>query len=237
MTTHNIDTWTKYQKQNSKKIITQDTIDINNIKYVGGLDISFNKHDVTDSCAYLTIMDYLTLKIVYEDHEKVNLMIPYVSGYLGFREVPVYSILLDRIKIKNPEYYPQITLIDGFGILHQREFGSASHLGFEKDIPTIGVGKTLMCHDGLDEKILKSEFKKNCLKKGDYVELIGNSGRVHGVALKSSDDMTNPIYVSIGHKISLESAIRIVNQLCLYRVPEPIRISDIKSKLFLNKST
>lgn len=235
MNSNNIDLWTKYQEDNSKKILKYDTFDINNISYIGGLDISFNKNDVTDSCAYLTIIDYQTLDIVYEDHEKVNLQVPYVSGYLGFREVPVYSILLDRLKSTHPEYYPQVVLIDGFGVLHHRGFGSASHLGFEKDIPTIGVAKTLLYHDGLDEKIIKNEVKTKCLKKGDYVELIGNSGIIYGVGLKSTDEVTNPIYVTIGHKISLESAIKIVNKLCLYRVPEPIRISDINSKLYLNK--
>jgi len=227
--------WTTYQENCAKKIITTDTFDINKIKYVGGLDISFNKNDVKDSCAYINIMDYHTMDVVYEDYEKVNLQVPYISGYLGFREVPVYSILLDRLKANKSEYYPQVILIDGFGILHQREFGSASHLGYEKDIPCIGVGKTLMCIDGLDEKVIKNEVRTKCLKKGDYIKLIGNSGKVYGVALKSTDDTTNPIYVSIGHKISLESATKIVERLCLYRVPEPIRISDIKSKLYLDK--
>lgn len=235
MDSKQLDEWTKYQEDNSKKIIKTDTFDINKVKYVGGLDISFNKNDVTDSCAYLTIMDYKTMDIVYEDYEKVNLQVPYISGYLGFREVPVYSILIDRCRSKHPEYYPDIILIDGFGILHHKEFGSASHLGFVKDIPSIGVAKTLLYQDGLDEKIIKNNVKAQCKKKGDYVELIGTSGKVYGVGLKSTDDVTNPIYVTIGHKISLESAIIVVNNLCQYRVPEPIRISDIRSKLYLNK--
>lgn len=89
-------------------------------------------------------------------------------------------------------------MIDGFGILHPRGFGSASHVGHSLNIPTIGVAKTLMCIDGLNEHEIKKEFKSKCVLKGDYINLTGNSGKLYGSALKSADSSTNPIYVSIG---------------------------------------
>ena len=227
-----VNEWTAYQKENSKKILRDDgyDFDVDKIKYVGGLDISFNKDDKTDNCAYITIIDYQTDEIVYEDYEKVNLTVPYISGFLGFREVPVYTILLNRLKLHKPKYYPDVLLIDGFGVLHHREFGSASHLGLVADIPTIGVAKTMLYHDGLDEKLIKKEFESKCKSKGDYIELVGTSGTKYGVALRSTNETTNPIYVSIGHKIGMKSTIKIVSKLCQYRIPEPIRISDIKSR-------
>ena len=51
--------------------------------------------------------------------------------------------------------------------------------------------------------------------------------------MKTSIEATRPIYVSIGHKISLDTARKIVLKLCIYKIPEPIRNSDIKSKLYL----
>ena len=122
-------------------------------------------------------------------------------------------------------------MIDGFGILHHREFGSASHLGLIENIPTIGIAKTLLMIDGMDEKKIRDKFKLECHKKGDYIELIGDSGKNYGVAFKSGDNVEKPIYISIGHKISLKSAIEFVNKTCFFRIPEPIRNSDIKSKL------
>lgn len=156
--------------------------------------------------------------------------IPYISGYLGFREIPHYKKLLDKIVDK--EFYPQVLLVDGSGILHQREFGSASHLGFEKDIPTIGVAKTLLTHDGFTEREIKKQFRENCNKKGDYIELKGDTGMIWGLALQSSEQVERPIYVTIGHKISLETAKNIVLKSCIYKTLEPIRNSDIKSKLY-----
>jgi deoxyinosine 3'endonuclease (endonuclease V) len=67
---------------------------------------------------------------------------------------------------------------------------------------------------------------------GDYVELVGKSNTIWGLALKSSEKTQNPIYVSIGHKISLETAKNLVLKTCLFKNPEPIRNSDIKSKLY-----
>ena len=124
-------------------------------------------------------------------------------------------------------------MIDGGGILPPRGFGSASHIGLETGIPSIGVAKTLMCVDGLNEKQVKARFKRECPEAGDHISLIGQSNKVYGAAVKSSDNVTNPLYVSVGHNISLETAVSLVTQTSKYRIPEPIRNSDIKSKLFL----
>lgn len=227
-----IDEWIKFQEENSTKIVPVNSFDIKNIKFIGGVDISFNKKNPVMSCAYLTIMSYPACKIIYGDHQKLKLDISYVSGFLGFREVPIYIELLNKLKIKKPEYYPDVVMVDGFGTLHPRNFGSASHLGFLADIPTIGVAKTLLCFDGLNENEIKVWFRLNCRNKGEFIDLKGKSGKLYGVALKSTQDTINPIYVSIGHKICLDSAIEIVSKMCKFRIPEPIRNSDIKSKLF-----
>lgn len=225
------DEWIKLQNEMNQNVIIKDSFDLTKVKYVAGLDISFDKADPTKTCGYLTVVEIDTCNIVYEDYYVIKLDIPYQTGFLGFREVPVYKILYANLLRTHPEFKPDVTLIDGFGILHHRGAGSATHLGLELDIPTCGIAKTLLCIDELSERQIKKQFKEQCKTKGDYINLIGKSGKIHGVAFKSADNITNPIYISIGHKISLESAIDIVGRLCKYRIPEPIRNSDIKSKL------
>ena len=175
-------------------------------------------------------MDLQTNQIVYESYSMCELKVPYVSGFLGFREIPIYLELLEKIK-GDCKTLPEILMVDGYGILHHRRFGSATHLGFVTGIPTIGVAKTLLCLDGLDEKVIKGDFKTKCLKKGDYIEL-ESDGKLLGVALKAAENVTTPIYVSVGHKISLQSSIDITLKLTTFKIPEPIRNSDIKSKLY-----
>jgi deoxyinosine 3'endonuclease (endonuclease V) len=227
-----METLKTYQLTHKNFIIKHDTFHINNIRYIGGLDISFDKKNTINACAYLTIFDLQTQQNIYEDYHLCHMTIPYIPGFLGFREVPEYKILLSKIKDK--PFYPDVLMIDGFGILHHREFGSASHLGIELDIPTIGVAKTLLCIDGLNEHIIKQKFREKCENMGDYIELRGTSNRLWGLALKSGEKTQNPIYISIGHKISLETARKLVLQTCLFKNPEPIRNSDIKSKKIIN---
>lgn len=217
------------QIYNASRVIKTDIIEKTSIRYVAGLDISFDKNDNDFACAYITIYDILTNSIVYENYKLCKMKTPYISGCLGLREVPEYIELLNKISTK--PYYPQLLMVDGFGILHPREYGSASELGDIVNLPTIGVAKTLMCIDGLDEHAIKKEFREKCKKKGDIIMLIGNSGKIYGAALKSSDNSNTPIYVSIGYGCSLETSIEFTNKLSVYKIPEPIRNSDIKSKL------
>jgi deoxyinosine 3'endonuclease (endonuclease V) len=225
--------WEQEQIEKAKHIVTNDQIDVNKIRYVGGLDISFDPIDDTKGVGYITIYDLIEKKIVYEYHKKATLCVPYISGFLGFREVTEYMEILKKVKNDKPEYFPDVLMIDGFGILHHRGFGSASHIGYESQIPTIGVAKTLLYIDGLNEQTVKEKFRQECKKTGDYVDLIGESGTLYGVGYKSTSESLKPIYISVGHNISLESCIKIVNMCTKYRIPEPIRNSDIKSKLFM----
>jgi deoxyinosine 3'endonuclease (endonuclease V) len=69
------------------------------------------------------------MKLLYEDFEKETAEYPYIPGFLAFKEIPVYTILFDRLKASRPDLWPQILLVDGNGILHTRGFGCASHIG------------------------------------------------------------------------------------------------------------
>ena len=223
-----LEKWKQYQSDHAGQISFVDSFAIKSLRYIGGFDMSFDPEDDTRAVAYLSVYDVVSKTIIHESHTLCHLDVPYVSGFLGFREVPHYLHLLSLIQTQ--AYYPQLLMVDGFGILHHRGFGSASHLGYETKLPTIGVGKTLLMIDGLDKHTVKHEFQLKTKKAGDSIPLVGQSGKVYGVAYRSTNHCVNPIYITIGHKICLESAIHLVRQTCQYRIPEPIRNSDIKSK-------
>lgn len=221
--------WIKEQIRLQKDIKTYDTF--KTIKYVGGLDISFDKKQPDNACAYLTVMKYSDKgvgEIVYENHVLDRLKLPYISGFLAFREMPLYLPLIKELARTNPEFIPDVLLIDGSGVLHHRGCGSASHIGLVLGISTIGTAKTLLSYDGLDERVVKAAFKASPILE---YPLKGTTGATHGMAIALAAHQ-NPIYVSIGTGICLESAVKIVRSCCKFRVPEPIRNSDIKSKLY-----
>jgi len=121
-----------------------------------------------------------------------------------------------------------LIMVDGNGILHYRGFGSASQLGVVMDIPTIGVGKELLVVDGMDADYIAQKCSLELKKFGDQVELVGpRTGKLYGQAVRSKSQH-EPIYVSIGHMISLDSAVDLVLKCCRNSnlLPEPVRLAD-----------
>uniref|UniRef100_A0A3P9N3Q5 Endonuclease V n=1 Tax=Poecilia reticulata TaxID=8081 RepID=A0A3P9N3Q5_POERE len=121
--------------------------------------------------------------------------------------------------------YPdlKVVFVDGNGLFHYREFGVACHLGVLSGIPCVGVAKNLLQVQG----VLKDEEHQSQIaalqKGGDSFPLTAASGKVLGKALRSCDKSSKPVYVSVGHRISLDTAVRLTHSCCRYRVPEPIR--------------
>ncbi|XP_034361934.1 endonuclease V isoform X2 [Arvicanthis niloticus] len=166
----------------------------------------------------------------------VGLKAPYVSGFLAFREVPFLVELVQQLQEKEPDLMPQVLLVDGNGVLHQRGFGVACHLGVLTELPCIGVAKKLLQVDGLENNALHKEKIVLLQTGGDTFPLIGNSGTVLGMALKSHDHSSKPLYVSVGHRISLEAAVRLTHRCCRFRIPEPIRQADIRSREYIRRT-
>ena len=136
-------------------------------------------------------------------------------------------------KAEHPDFKVDFLLVDGNGILHCNACGCASHFGVEIDVPTIGCSKTIFAVDGINKYIvkdIKKEFREKNSPKGYSVSLTGKSGRVWGHALRSSDKAVEPMIVSVGHRVSIETAVKVVNECCKFRVPEPIRFVDLKSR-------
>lgn len=200
--------------------------------------------------------------MIYENFSSVKLSLPYIAGFLAFREVTPLLDLLRNLKKTNPDIFPQVIIVDGNGTLHPRRFGLASHLGVLANVPTIGVGKNfLQIDDGenLTMAHVKMAVKEKLKKGGDTYLLQGQSGVIWGAvcikkraqiylrlinfifyflkAVRSLDNTTNPIFVSVGHRISLDTSIQIVLKCCRYRIPEPTRQADIRSREFIRNHT
>ncbi|KAF6149356.1 hypothetical protein GIB67_016894 [Kingdonia uniflora] len=230
-----INDWIEAQELLKRRLILEDDfswgLDVEKLRYVGGVDLSFSKDDPSIACAALIVLDTITLKVVYQDFSIVRLHIPYIPGFLAFREAPVLLELLQTMKCNTAAHhlYPQLLMVDGNG------FGLACHLGVLADLPTIGIGKNLHHVDGLTQSGARQSLKaqNDCTK--NLVILTGNSGNIWGAAMRSTECSLKPIYISTGHRISLNTAINVVKLLCKHRVPEPIRQADIRSREFLQK--
>ncbi|XP_063312502.1 endonuclease V-like [Pelobates fuscus] len=214
--------------------------DFPGLERVGGVDISYSKEDDTIACVSLVVLSYQDLEVIYEDCHMVPLDATYVAGFLAFREVPSLPSLSEAVcslMKTNPRLMPQVLFVDGNGVLHHRGFGVACHLGIQTDLPCIGVAKNLLQVDGLENNEEHKEQIRQLKNGGDFFNLTSSLGSVLGTALKSSDKSYKPIYSSVGHKISLESAVHLMHSCCRYRVPNPIRQADIRSRKFLVKIT
>jgi len=106
----------------------------------------------------------------------------------------------------------------------------ACHLGVLTEIPTIGIGKNLHHVGGLTRVGVKHLLEDKTNDQNFLVILTGDTGKTLGVAMRSNPCSSKPIFVSIGHRISLDSCVKIVQVCCRFHIPEPIRQADIKSR-------
>ncbi len=191
------------QNEFSKKVITHDYLNNNNIRNVCGIDVSYK--DLNAFCSAV-IVNKNTLEIIEIVNEKSIISYPYIPGLFMLREG---EPLLKIVRLLKNLF--DVLLIDGHGILHPRKCGLASYVGLMIDKPTIGVAKNLLCGSILENNYI--EFNKTIL----------------GYRLKNN---RKDIYISVGHKISLETSIDIVKKLTKKSefIPEPLRIADIYSK-------
>jgi deoxyinosine 3'endonuclease (endonuclease V) len=211
-------------------ILTNDvdwTLEIgkpNTLKYIGGVDISFVKDNHIDACAALVVLSYPDYEVLYENYKHVQLTLPYIPGFLAFREVSFLMDFINDLRNTQPDLLPQLMIVDGNGILHPQGFGLACHLGVLSRIPTFGCGKNLFVMDGLEMKSVKAKFKETTHQSGDYMKLVGDSGICWGVAYKTTSDTKNPIFLSQGHRVDLETIIKIANTCSTARVLEPDKL-------------
>lgn len=192
----------RLQKEMAKKVISESTKI--NLIYICGVDVAYK-----NGIAYCStvLVNKNSMEVKESINIRLNVKYQYLPSFFMLREsepiINSLKLLKNRI---------DLLLIDGHGVLHPRHCGLASYLGVTMDIPTIGVAKSLLC---------------GIVKENNFIYI---NGAVSG--FKMVKEKKKPIYISVGHKISLIDAIRIVKQLVKpqERVPEPLRLAHINSR-------
>ena len=176
------------------------------ITTVAGVDVGFEERGAVTRAA-VAVLTFPELQLQEQEIARRPTVFPYVPGLLSFREIPAVLDALSRLR-----RMPDLLLCDGQGRAHPRRFGIACHLGVLTDLPAIGVAKSRLIgtHAALGEE------------KGARQPLY-DKGEVIGMVLRSRRGV-RPLYISVGHRIALESAVDIVLRcITRYRLPETTR--------------
>lgn len=177
------------------------------LRSIAGVDAGYEGDMARAAVVVLSFPDLEPLDYVVERRPA---LFPYVPGFLSFREAPAVLAAVRALRVK-----PDMLMCDGQGIAHPRRLGIAAHVGVLLDMPSIGCAKSLLVgkHPPLPDE------------RGAYVPLT-DKGEQIGVVLRSRQGV-KPLYISVGHQVSLPSAVEIV-LACLgkYRLPETTRAAD-----------
>jgi len=185
----------------SKQIVLKDALP-KKTRFVAGVDVAYVRDLAIGAVA---VLDYASLELVESETALCKTRFPYVPTLLSFREIPPTVLCIKKLHLQ-----PDVFLVDGHGFAHPYRCGFASHLGLVVRKPTIGVAKGRL-------------FGKMEDVRGEKdVVLLENEDEVVGAVVKTKQGC-KPVYVSVGHMVSLETAVKIVRH-CIYhsRIPEPI---------------
>ncbi len=186
----------------SKLVIQQDMLS-KDIRHVAGLDVAYTGES---SIGAAVVLDYEHMSSVESKNARVNTHFPYIPSLLSFREITPTLAAIKKLKI-----HPDVFLVDSQGIAHPYRLGFASHLGLILDQPTIGVAKNLLCGE------------VGAFNQDGWAPIIDKSEEIGAAVMH---ERGKPIYVSVGHKVSLKRAIEIVKHCRKnHRIPEPIRLA------------
>ncbi len=178
------------------------------IRYIAGADISFNR-DSDIFYAGFIVLDFENMQEVAYATATVRSGFPYIPGLLSFREIPALLEAWRQLPVQ-----PDVIVLDGHGIAHPRRLGIASHFGLWVNRPTIGCAK----------KILTGMHGSLPPEPPAQAAIYDNQEAI-GVALRTKYNV-KPVYVSPGHLMDIESAVRLVSHcVTKYRLPEPTRMA------------
>ena len=197
----------KLQRTLAARVVTEDSVD--KIELVAGVDVAYTTNSDKLTAA-VVIINAATLDVIETVTVTDTARFPYIPGLFSFRELPSLTKAFAKLK-----HRPDLVVCDGQGYAHPRRFGLACHLGVLFDIPTIGCGKTKLIGDASMPETTRGSFAPLI----DRCEVIGH-------VLRTQTDI-NPIYVSVGHRVSLATACQWVLKLSPnYRLPETTRQAD-----------
>lgn len=173
---------------------------------VAGMDVSYDRGSPWIYAA-IVVMRLPDLQVLDTAAVRAQARFPYIPGLLSFRESPAGLEAWERLVVR-----PDALICDGHGRAHPRRFGFACHFGLSVDLPTIGFAKS----------VLVGQYREPAWGRGSTSDLV-DEGEVIGAALRTKEGV-EPVFVSVGHRISLKTAIATILRCAAgYRIPEPIR--------------
>ncbi|MFC5136446.1 MULTISPECIES: endonuclease V [Haloferacaceae] len=189
---------------------------------VVGIDQAFRSERDEAVSAAVAIRDGTVVEYA---HAVTPLSIPYVPGLLAFREGEPMLAALANLSVT-----PDLLVCDGSGRIHYRQAGLATHVGVIRDLPSVGVAKSLLCGEPDEPVEKRPEGWRTPIRAADSVTT-AEPGTVIGHAYQSrqypNSRRVNPLYVSPGHRVSAGTTVDLVAALCAgYKLPEPTRLAD-----------
>jgi len=210
----------KLQKSLVSQIYTQNlrNIDPQSNLIIAAVDVSYSRIEKV-GFAYVVVWDLKNKEIIEEQSAVGESLFPYVPCLLSFREAPLALEAISKIKSKI-----DVFMFDGQGIAHPRGIGLASHMGLFLEKPSIGCAKS---------RLFGTFTEPACQK--DSRSFLYQNDKIIGTVLRSKR-RCNPLFISVGHLIDLSTSIDIISQMIdKYRIPEPLRIADLNTKLLRKK--
>lgn len=212
------------QNELRSRIDLHNTIDISSVRLVAGVDLAYwKKNEDEYAVCCIVILDFNTFEVIEEKYSVDRVLVPYIPGCLAFREMPIF--LKAYYKLENDV---DIIFFDGNGYLHPRHMGLATHAGILLNKPTIGIAKSYY-------KIHNEEFIMPKDDKNAYTNII-IKGEIYGRAIRTQSGI-KPIFLSIGNRIDLETAMAITCKLITKdsHIPLPTRLADIMTHVIKKK--
>lgn len=197
----------RIQHELRSHVILED--DIPQIKIVAGVDVGFSPVEGT-AVGGVVALTYPEMELIEMATASVPVEFPYIPGLLAFRELPAILAAFELLSAD-----PDLLVVDGQGLAHPRRFGIACHLGILLDRPSVGCGKSR----------LVGEYEEPGREAGSSTLLHVRDERLGSVVRTKTN--VKPIFVSPGHRVSFDTAVRLVLD-CVkgYRLPEPTRLAD-----------
>jgi deoxyribonuclease V len=168
------------------------------IRTVGGVDVSYVG---SIGIGAVTVLDYESLEILEAQVATCGVKMPYIPTLLSFLEIPPAIASIKKLRVQ-----PDVFLVDAQGLVHPSRCGFASRLGVALEKPTVGAAK---------RRLIGLPVEKNGRT------FLVDKGEVVGEVVETKPD-AKPVYVSIGHMVSLETAVKIVKNSSKGRIPEPL---------------
>ncbi|MEC0766844.1 endonuclease V [Bacillus atrophaeus] len=217
---NNKDQFIEIQQSLKHKINISNHIAIDSIKTCAGVDLAYWEQDGEPyGVCSIIVIDADTKEVIEKVHSIGKISVPYVAGFLAFRELPLIIEAAKKLEIE-----PDVFLFDGNGYLHYNQMGVATHAAFFLNKPTIGIAKTYL-------KIKDCDFVMPVNVVGAYTDIVID-GEVYGRALRTRQDV-KPIFLSCGNNIDLDSSYQITMSLINQesRLPIPVRLADLETHI------